>query len=146
MRKKHLLYITALSVILSVTLIGSALISHAAPKPASVTFQPNTFTWGQAPPDLWKATIKVSWYTFLIDKSSILLEGVLKPVKTENKWSAFYAYFTGSEVVKLIEKKLPHEEPGTFVVPLTITGKIYWIGTFSGTGTITVTVSAIPQP
>ena len=161
MRKKYSFYIAVLSVMLSMTLIGSVLLSQAAAKEieATVTFVPNKYTWGDPPPDPWTVYIRVGWwYTWRINGSTVLLEGTVAPKSWRNWFFIFIAYFDGYDVLKVIAAKLVHEYdgvvPGIYDVPLTITGKYryrwytynryrwYTYRDFEGTGYIKVTVPA----
>jgi len=147
MRKTHLLYIIALSVMLSATMAGSVILSQAATnRTACVSFSPSSYTLGSTPPSSWKVSISVGFYTWKIVASSIKLQGSLSPTKTSNCWFSYYAYFSGSAVVAILQALLGHVAGGCYKVSLTVSGKCSDGSTFSGTGTISVTVPSTPPP
>ena len=149
-RKKHLLYLTVLLVVLSV-MLGTLLLSQVlAVTTATITFIPDSYTWGDPVPETWTAEIDIGRYTSGIVCDTILLEGELKPTSCKYpRWwwgGKYYAYFPGPSVKSILESKISHDgiEPGIYDVPLTITGKYkyrwYTYRDFEGTGYIKVIV------
>ena len=142
MKKKHLFYIAALAIMVSVMFVGSVLTSQACNrKKASVEFYPDRYVWGETPPDTWRAYIKVGfWHKQQINMSSILLEGVLAPEKTRNFGFVCIAYFDGNAMVQILVAQLSHVAPGCYKVSLTVSGKLINGTPFYGTDIIKVVV------
>jgi hypothetical protein len=142
MKKRHLFYIAALAVMLSLMFVGSVLTSQACErKKAFVEFYPDRYVVGETPPDTWLAYISLGfWHSQQINTSSILLEGVLAPENTSNFWFVCIAYFNGTAVASILVAQLSHVALGWFSVSLTVSGKLIDGRPFYGIGIIKVVV------
>jgi len=151
--------LTLLSLALLTTLIlGVAfMVSQAQTEvKANVAWDPKYLTYDTTPPEPYNAEV---WLTgghkaqTEINATTILLEGLYSPSGTP--YNAIHGPrliipFAGADVKAAIFLKLPSHmgilTPGTYRIPLEITGKLYTGETFRGDGVIVVTVPNPPPP
>lgn len=106
---------------------------------------PKTYTLDTTPPQPWNAEI---WLTgghkrHEIDTTTILLEGVYTwklPPYPAIHGPRLIVPFDGNDVLAAALAKLPHLAPGTYRIPLEITGKLFDGTPFRGSDTIRLTV------
>jgi len=146
--------LTLLSLSLLATLLIGAFalnVYSAKELKLKVKWKPASFTGDTWFPNPWLTEIYFAPPRPInqIDPSTILLEGLYSPS------GATYPHplkdrlvvpFYGGDVVTALVTKAPHMSPGTYIVFLEITGKLYDGQGFRGVGSINMTIPELPPP
>ena len=140
--------------IITLLVLGTLASNVFSPPPnlkLKTKWKPATYTLDNGPPNPWLTEIYFAPPRPLteVDPSTLLLEGIYSPsapVYMHPLKDRLVVPWNGYDVITALLTKVGHMGPGTYVIFLEITGKLYSGQAFSGQGSITLVIPELPPP